>query len=120
MMQQEGTTAPIELPSGELPLLTPMSEVAGRLAAAEAGRDEVVRALAAVQPLEPDRDRHERLGAIGRAQLVLWKDHRRKLVAEAVTAEQKEVDDIRFNLEYELSQTLADKKERENKLIEGS
>ena len=94
-------------------------EVAGRLAAAEAGRDEVVRALAVVEPLAPDRDRHERLGAIGRAQLVLWKDHRRRLVAEAVTAEQKEVDDIRFNLEYELSQTLADKKERENKLIEG-
>jgi tetratricopeptide (TPR) repeat protein len=93
-------------------------EVAARLAAAEAGRDEIVRALAVVEPLEPDRARHERLGAIGRAQLTLWKDHRRRLVAEAVTAEQKEVDDIRFNLEYELSQTLADKKERENKLIE--
>jgi tetratricopeptide (TPR) repeat protein len=95
-------------------------EVVGRLAAAEAGRDEVVRALAVVKPLEADRARHERLMAIGKRQLGEWKEYRRRLVSEAVGSEQKQVDDLRFKLEFELSQTLADKRERQNKALQGS
>ena len=44
----------------------------------------------------------------------------RRYARQAVGAEQKEVDELRFKLEFELSQTLADKKDRENKALEGS
>jgi tetratricopeptide (TPR) repeat protein len=120
-LQSEGTSGAAKQDIGDLvEILELPDEVAARMAVAEAGRDEVLRALAVVKPLAKDRARHERLTAIGRRQLVEWKNHRRRLVAEAVGAEQKEVDELRFKLEFELSQTLADKKERENKALEGS
>ena len=120
-LQSEGTSGAAKQDIGDLvEILELPDEVAARLAVAEAGRDEVLRAMAVVKPLAKDRARHERLTAIGRRQLVEWKDHRRRLVGEAVGAEQKEVDELRFKLEFELSQTLADKKDRENKALEGS
>jgi tetratricopeptide (TPR) repeat protein len=103
-----------------LEILALPDEVAARMVAAEAGRDEISKAIAVVKPLERDRARHERLMAIGKRQLREWKDHRRRLVTEAVGAEQKEVRELRLKLEFELSQTLADKKNRENQALEGS
>ncbi len=96
------------------------SEVAARLGAADARRGDVLRVMKQMEPLERDAARHARLVALGRSQLALWHDYRRRLLAEAVRDERKAVDDLRVKLTFQLSQMLSEKKERENKLIEGS
>jgi len=120
-LQHENASGNAKDDAGELvEILALPDEVIGRLAGAEAGRDDIVRALAVVRPLEPDRARHERLVTIGKRQLAEWKEYRLRLLGEAVGTEQKQVDELRFKLEFELSQTLADKQSRENRALQGS
>ncbi|MGH7819941.1 MAG: hypothetical protein ACREQ9_09220, partial [Candidatus Binatia bacterium] len=96
------------------------ADVSGLIEQPKTGTEAVVKALKVLDPLAADGSRHRRLADIGERQLALWREYRRHLVREAVRAEVKAVDEIRFSLEFDLSQALAGKKENERKVLEGS
>ena len=73
----------------------------------------LARALAEAAPLNPDLARHTVLAAVGDRQLDRWQKLERELLRQTVRAEAKTVQDLRYALEFELSQTLAVKKEAE-------
>lgn len=101
-------------------MLSLPDEVSARFAGSDGRRDDVLGALRRVKPLAPDSTRHAKLAAIGERQLEMWNDFRGRLLSEAVRAERKSVDDLRLRLTFQLSQTLSEKKQRENKVLEGS
>ncbi len=98
--------------------------LADRVAEMVAGRssrqDTLVRALDSLEPLPAAETRSEVLLEVAREQLELWAEARRDLARAAVKAEATAVHEIRIALEFDLSQTLAAKKEGEHKALQGS
>lgn len=78
----------------------------------------LARALRDATPLDPDPARHAMLAAAGGRQLDHWQELERALLRETVGAEAKTVQDLRYALEFELSQTLAVKKEAEKGILQ--
>jgi hypothetical protein len=82
-------------------------------------RTEVLaRALRNAEPLPRDAERHAELVALGGDQLRRWRGLERSLLREAVRTETKSVQDLRYALEFELSQTLASKKDAQKQVLQ--
>lgn len=76
------------------------------------------RALSDAAPLDPAPERHEALAAAATEQLVRWRNLERELLRQALGSEAKAVQDLHYALEFELSQTLAIKKESEKDVLQ--
>lgn len=80
--------------------------------------DVLLAAMRAVSP-EGFADRREPLQTAAGDLLGRWEAYQHRLVREAVDAEEKAVQELRFALEFELSQTLAQKQVDEKQLLQG-
>lgn len=110
---------------GETPLEAERARALGfgdavvEAAAAHRPRVEVMAAaLESARPLAADAERHARLVEIGRGELARLRAHERELLKEAVAAEARAVEEMRYSLEFELSQALAVQKDAEKTLLQ--
>ncbi|MGH7859899.1 MAG: hypothetical protein ACREQY_21445, partial [Candidatus Binatia bacterium] len=79
----------------------------------------LLHALAFVDP-PAVRERLAALRDTARAELSRWESYQRQMVREAVRAEARSVQELRYLLEFELSQTLASRKAQKNQLLQGT